>query len=88
VALTGDQRLDHCSAELAEQFGCDLVDLDATVSFSTLASRWPSLDRRSISFLAVAGAPPRRCHLRRRNEAGSQQPELVQLGDPLAVLQV
>src|SRR5215470_18649114 len=35
--------------------------------------------------LAVAGPLPQRCHLRSRDDAGPQQPVLVQPGDPLAV---
>jgi hypothetical protein len=38
--------------------------------------------------LAVPGPLPQRRHLRVRDEAGPQQPVLVQLGDPLAVPQV
>ena len=84
VPLPGDQRLDHLPAGLDQELAGHRVDLDPGVLQhlgQPLALAGALLDE----LLAVPRPLPQRRHLRVRDEAGPQQPVLMQLGDPLAV---
>ena len=88
VPFPGDQRLDHRPGRIAQHVRLATESILIPASSSTLASRCPSLVRCSISRLRYLVRCPQRRHLGRRDEAGPQQPVLVQLSDPLAVRQI
>ena len=87
VPLAGDQRLDHRPAGLTQHVAGHRVDLDPGV-FQYLGQPLPLAGALLDELLAIPRPLPQRCHPRVRDEAGPQQPVLVQFGDPLAVPQV